>query len=140
MVRLKTGDLVMANEDIWFTEALYKHITTEAVRLVVMAENIYFKNKISPRQEAIAFVLKVIKAMLENKLKETRTDMVKIEKTYYVEITSGKEFERQPLVPFKDFYKWFTTKGIHRGSNPSVIGPEELYAIASESKTVKGNL
>jgi hypothetical protein len=120
-------------------EALYEHITINAVRLAVMTENVYFKNSIFPRQKAVTFVLEVIEAMLKNKLKEIRTDVIKTGKTYYVEIAGGREFERQPLVPFKGFYKSLTAQGIHTGGNPYAISLGDIYAIASESKTTSGN-
>jgi hypothetical protein len=135
MVKGKHGEFFMADEDAWFTEALFQQIAKEAVRLTAITENVYFKNK--PREISIEFVLKVIKSMMIEKLEKLNTEIVKIGKRYYVEITGDKAFEEQPLVPFKGFYKWLKANGIHTSSDPVAVTQGDLFAVANERKVKK---
>ena len=135
MVRGKHGDLLLDDEDTWFMEALYQQATNAAIRLTTMAENVLFKNK--PRQVSIEFILKVIEAMITSKLEKLNTEIVKIGKRYYVEITGDKAFSQQPLAPFKGFYKWLKGNGIHTSNNPTVITQGDLFAVANERKVIK---
>jgi hypothetical protein len=132
MVKNRHGELSLAKEDMWFMEASYQQIVKEAIRLTAITETIYFKNK--PREVSIEFVLKVIKLMMSEKMGELNTEIVKIGKRYYVEITGDNAFKKQPLVPFKGFYKWLKANGIHTGKDPNAITPGDLYAIANERK------
>jgi len=135
MVKGKHGEFFMEDEDSWFTEALYQQIAKEAIRLTAITENVYFKNK--PREISIEFVLKVIKSMMTEKLKKLNTEIVKIGKRYYVEITGDTAFEEQPLVPFKGFYKWLKANGIHTSCDPLAVTQDDLFAVASERKVIK---
>jgi hypothetical protein len=135
MVRGKHGDLLLDDEDTWFMETLYQQATNAAIRLTTMAENALFKNK--PRKVSIEFVLKVIEAMITGKLENLNTEIVKIGKRYYVEITGDKAFSQQPLIPFKGFYKWLKENGIHTNSDPTAITPGDLFAVANERKVIK---
>ena len=135
MVRGKYGDLLLDDEDTWFMEALYQQATNAAIRLTTMAEIIFFKNK--PRKVSVEFVLKVIEAMMTDKLKNLNTEIVKIGKRYYVEITGDKAFSQQSLIPFKGFYKWLKENGIHTSSDPVAITPGDLFAVANERKIIK---
>jgi hypothetical protein len=135
MVRGRHGELVTTDEDTWFTEALYHQAANAAIRIMVIDENVLFRNK--PREVSIEFVLKVIKAMMTEKLKNLNTETVKIGKRYYVEITGDKAFERQPLIPFKGFYKWVKAEGVHTSGDPAAITPGHLFAVANERKVIK---
>jgi len=135
MVRGRHGDLVLDDEDAWFMEALYQQATNAAIRLTTMAENVLFKNK--PRKVSIDFVLKVIEAMMTHKLEKLNTEIIKIGKWYYVEITGDKAFTKQPLVPFKGFYKWLKENGIHTSKDPTAITLGDLFAVANEQKIMR---
>jgi hypothetical protein len=135
MVKGKHGDLLLDDEDTWFMEALYQQAANAAIRLTTMAENVLFKNK--PRKVSIEFVVKVIEAMMTDKLKNLNTEIVKIGKRYYVEITGDKAFSQQPLIPFKGFYKWLKKNSIHTNSDPTDITPGDLFAVANERKVIK---
>jgi len=135
MVKGSRGDLLFDDEDTWFMEALYQQVSNSAIRLMTMIENVLFKNK--PRKVSVDFVLKVIEAMMIDKLEKLNTETVKIGKRYYVEITGDKAFSQQPLVPFKGFYKWLKANGIHISNGPEEITQGDLYAIAVERKAIK---
>jgi len=138
MVRGKHGDFLLDDEDSWFMEAMYQQASNAAIRLTAMAENVFFKNK--PRKVSIEFVLKVIESMMTSKLEKLNTEIIKIGKRYYVEITGDKAFTQQPLVPFKGFYKWLKAKSIHTSSDPTAITPGDLFAVANERKVIKNRM
>jgi uncharacterized Fe-S cluster-containing radical SAM superfamily enzyme len=102
---------------------------------MAMVENVLFKNR--PRKVSIEFVLKVIEAMMTGNLEKLNTEIVKIGKRYYVEITGDKAFSQQPLIPFKGFYKWLKENGIHTSSDPAAITQGDLFAVANERKVIK---
>jgi hypothetical protein len=135
MVRGRHGEFLMTDEDTWFTETLYHQAVNAAIRITSIVENVYFKNK--PREVSVGFVLKVIESMMTEKLKNLNMETVKIGKRYYAEITGDRAFERQPLAPFKGFYKWLKAKGIHASGDPGAVTPGDLFAVANERKIIK---
>ena len=134
MVMSSTGKLLFDKEDTWFMEALYTQIVKETIRLVAMEKAVCSGGDYS---ESLNFVLNVIKSIAENEIKKITMDTIKEKGRYYVKITGSKSFDRQPLIPFKGFYKWLIAKRIHKGQDPSLITDGDLYAVINEKLCVR---
>ena len=132
----ENGSLVLTDEDLWFSQALNEQAARDAVRLTALTMAATFRGE--PAGTSLAFVMKVIGHMAAEKLGKVGMETVRIGSRYYVDITGDAAFERQRLVPFRGFYERLKAEELRRGKYPTDVTPEDLRAVACETRPEGG--